>query len=1300
MVEKPGHDPIPVHINHKFQINRDGVDDQPRYVVVQTLDQFINFVADYIHTRLTWHFEREYQVSAAGITQLELEFGPGHALLAEWHRQQAVQGAGYIPTPPHLEVKYCVVNIVNKKGEPTGERDGQGNPLLCKETDPRCAAFCILAAHRRRLLGAGSNLHRINNYRETQRRYQGQKYLDLKPNPFRWDAFGDWSQEYATIDQLKKFEEDNQHYMDGQGVAIYVYTYKENKVPVLVHASRRREGYSIILLHLQHNPNAFTREKFTGHFVLVTCFNALMGLRGELGGNHLGHNTRWCHRCLGTFSTETRLKNHLQNYDCLDVPQYEEEEHPQQTRHRLPSANSNGDPVYAQFDNPSHHFLHPFPHYWDLETRKAANGRNLVVSGAFCTAHTENAVWKPLQEMGMFHGEDAHLHLLKDLVANLLHFVAPYDLALNHNYDKAAWEVEKQTKGCCVCGTFEKIVRDHDHLTGEIRRPMCSTCNSRVHRPLNILAIAHNSGKFDMMFMVQALAKWQREIDCPEYIRRASWSIIPRSTSNFNSMDLRIPWHREGEDPDGDQPINMDADTEAARPAPALSDEEPEEEEEPRRKKRRTRRKPYQKNISITFLDSYQYYGRSLETLIQNQRKYNPDITRCFPLTAKLHPWRDQLNLITQKIDFPYRALSLSNWEGILVKDLPRDMFHNDLRLQECSEEKYQEIQTLLAQIGITTFKEYHDCYLWNDVFLLADVMTLFRQLWFKRHGLDLYRSRALATASYNAMIKSIGPVFELITEANGGMELFELVKSNLMGGVSYAKEVHMKQIVDHIIAYIDACSLYPSCCTDPLPIGKYRKVEMTLAQVEQMIAEYDDDHREADGTRTACFIDCTFFCDPDYHDQVDYAPPCRMRVQEDMLTGLQRHTYKRAAGGKPPKFGGEKVVPFLGEQRGARHISLLKLWMDVCHVRIKTVHAVWMCEEKAVLREYFEELARLKANASNDAEREVIKLEMNAGIGYCGINMDKQTCIRVYTDPWKFYLQVVKGGHKVKDFKTLTREEDGYFLGIIQMEGDVREYLTPRLVALAVYDRSKYRMFRFHYYLRKAGWTLKFAYTDTDSLIYQIKIQQGLTFLKMMQAWNKKYGAAIGYFDCTGFLGFDERGKIIECRYKGALGSFKVEHGAPGDEILEVITLAAKMYALLTTHPTKGVILHAKGLPKWIIDRGGFEDYSRALLDNAPRKKHDIPSMKNIDLHSTQVTLSRSGVAWQNDKCVIWALTEQDGNERVTKYLTLPHGYVGKKGCRMAQMLQWVRRPLVKGLLRGKTDTSDDELCVQFYES
>jgi hypothetical protein len=288
-----------------------------------------------------------------------------------------------------------------------------------------------------------------------------------------------------------------------------------------------------------------------------------------------------------------------------------------------------------------------------------------------------------------------------------------------------------------------------------------------------------------------------------------------------------------------------------------------------------------------------------------------------------------------------------------------------------------------------------------------------------------------------------------------------------------------------------------------------------------------------------------------------------------------------------------------------------------------------------------------------------------------------------VKTDPWKYRKAIVAGSKDVKNFHCLTYRGEEYFMGLIQMVSPPRVYDTPRLVAPIGYDHSKKHMFRFHYSLRRLlDWNTRFAYTDTDSLIYQVKLQTGRTILDMMNEWNEKYGAKYGYFDRTGFLGFDGEGDPIKCEYAGALGSFKIEHGAPGDEIKEVICLAAKLFAVLKEDPSKKPVLHAKGLPMFMVSRDGFQAYKNAL-DGAPRLIHEMLTFKNVDMHSTQTVLRRAGVTHSNDKVIFW-LEYDEGSERC-RYVTLPHGYVGDLHSDITQKMVISQAPFAQGFWNKK---------------
>ena len=142
----------------------------------------------------------------------------------------------------------------------------------------------------------------------------------------------------------------------------------------------------------------------------------------------------------------------------------------------------------------------------------------------------------------------------------------------------------------------------------------------------------------------------------------------------------------------------------------------------------------------LVFVDSYKFQADSLERLIETQLSYEPTPEAAFPLVAELHPWGDKLDLILQKIPFPYNALAAppKTWSRMPAV-LEQEAYDNKLRRTTCSLPEYERIQALAADVGLTSFMSYHCCYLWTDVLALADIMERFSAEWHDNQSRRLY---------------------------------------------------------------------------------------------------------------------------------------------------------------------------------------------------------------------------------------------------------------------------------------------------------------------------------------------------------------------------------------------------------------------------------------------------------------------------------------------------------------------------------------------------------------------------------
>ena len=79
------------------------------------------------------------------------------------------------------------------------------------------------------------------------------------------------------------------------------------------------------------------------------------------------------------------------------------------------------------------------------------------------------------------------------------------------------------------------------------------------------------------------------------------------------------------------------------------------------------------------------------------------------------------MQLLCQKGVYPYSHIK--NFEVFKETSLPsKQAIYSDLTNEDISEEKYHFAQQVWSTIGCQTLGDYHDLYLYQDIFLLADI--------------------------------------------------------------------------------------------------------------------------------------------------------------------------------------------------------------------------------------------------------------------------------------------------------------------------------------------------------------------------------------------------------------------------------------------------------------------------------------------------------------------------------------------------------------------------------------------------
>ena len=183
---------------------------------------------------------------------------------------------------------------------------------------------------------------------------------------------------------------------------------------------------------------------------------------------------------------------------------------------------------------------------------------------------------------------------------------------------------------------------------------------------------------------------------------------------------------------------------------------------------------------------------------------------------------------------------------------------------------------------------------------------------------------------------------------------------------------------------------------------------------------------------------------------------------------------------------GVEKLVPNLRDKKSyIIHIQALNQVLQ--HgLRLDGIHQAIEFDQSPWLKTYIDFNTQLRTAATNDFEKDFFKLMNNSVFGKTMENIRKHRNIKLVTTEEKYLRTVMK-----RNFKSGVLFDEnlmGCEMGKIKVVMNKPVYLGQ-----AILDLSKIVIYEFYYdyMVPKYGLEkLKFCYMDTDSLVYDIKIE------------------------------------------------------------------------------------------------------------------------------------------------------------------------------------------------------------------
>ncbi len=815
---------------------------------------------------------------------------------------------------------------------------------------------------------------------------------------------------------------------------------------------------------------------YKGHYSFICDIDRLLSMQGEdmkssAYGNHLK-----CPRCLQSFKKRVCFLEHVKEYRCKKLLLEDTGEQMLKQHFVLPAHyNKYGQLNVIKYRPTMAESMHPCVIYADLETFSKVTGpwvnrqvdQNKVASYSF-TVITRDGFETPVYLWrAPVRSDDPKVDLavlmLREMitVASAFIFCKQYAMIPLDDEQERAHEAARECMYCRRNFTSKvvrwKKVHHHNHYTGLYVGPTCHSCNCAMQRPRNVPVAFHNGKGYDFHHILKTIMRMQSGPlgeDLAYEFEDAQPA--PKQTKYKN---LRVSHIQQT----GEKYLGV-------RFGPLL------------------------------FKDSAEFLKSTLENLIENYTEGT--LVESFPHLSKHHSCLQPDNLeriglskeeamkeIVRKIPMPFQAMQDNTcWAKPAL--FPREAYYNELKREECSEEKYAEIRKTCEIMRFETFGEYHDCYAQTDL-IIADIFEKYRDVSFARKGLDPIFKWSAPGVAWDGMLKATGVKIEHITEANVGMEFQELIEENIVGGLSCIFQPYAKANNPHVehydptkedtyALYNDLNSQYPTCMLNPLPVGGYRKMELAdnMDFFRQLLVNYD---MYTGGVRYQILVDG--YVPERLHDQWDWGVPTKMNVTSDMLS-----PYSRFLGScfDVENQKESKIVPWLGTiKRRLFDLHFLQFLVRLGFVVID-VHDIWYCRAEPFMKPWVQENADRRAASTSKVEQDSIKLDSTSIYGKTLQNKKKLSNNEIYANVKQFEKAVQK--FNVVDYNIIEINEDSFFgiVSAVNTKGIVLD--TPRLIGFTVLEDARALIMGFHYYVVKVLWnSAKLLFTDTDSAMHMV---------------------------------------------------------------------------------------------------------------------------------------------------------------------------------------------------------------------
>ena len=483
---------------------------------------------------------------------------------------------------------------------------------------------------------------------------------------------------------------------------------------------------------------------------------------------------------------------------------------------------------------------------------------------------------------------------------------------------------------------------------------------------------------------------------------------------------------------------------------------------------------------SLRFIDSFQFLGTSLEKLVNNlaaEGKHK------FKLLIRYVADTAKQDLLLRKGVYPYDYID-SPTKLTETALPPQAAFFSILNQEAINTEDYAHAMEVWRVFKCRTMGDYHDVYLRSDVLLLADVFESFRNMAMETYKLDPAHYFTAPGFSWDSMLKYTGVELDLLDDP----DMYLMVESGIRGGVSMITKKFATANNPHVddydpakpinyLMYLDANNLYGWAMSQKLPEKTFKWMS------KQQLQNFDVTKVNDDADKGYILeVDLEYPAEiHSLHNDLPVAPEQRKVTEYELSPYSAELKTKLQLKGKP----NSKLIPNLyNKTKYVIHYVNLKQYIRL-GLHLTKIHRGIEFHQSFWLKKYINLNTEKRKQAKNTFEKDFFKLLNNSIFGKTMENVRGRTNMELV--------------HKEKRLKRITAKPNFNRVYIFNEDLVAAHCLSTKItlnkpiyVGFAILDLSKTLMYDFHYgYIKqKYGSNAQLCFTDTDSLLYDIKTQ------------------------------------------------------------------------------------------------------------------------------------------------------------------------------------------------------------------